>query len=362
MKKMKYVFTFLLALCFLPNMVSASQSIYYKSYKVGDEITVTLDKDGKVTGKFIVIEASEEKTDKNLPDDYKVGSTSPTETPYQYVTAIYQGTLGESAYAKNDDVVTYESSLARSNLVIKATDAGWINPKSMRLLTKSDINSMIKTLSSTAQKEILGDGSTLVSNEEYVAALKKYLPFLFNNTSYWLGETTVYGTPSCPVGQSCTMAMQNSATAFTSSGVSTLNATSSANLRPVIVIHKGFVEGGMICNCEDCETKPEEKVCPKDSTISIQACIDGGQSEEDCIKKLCETEDKVCPNDKTVNIQACINGGQSEEDCIKKLCPGTEKVENPKTGSYLPLFGLGLVGIIVGFLYMITRKKTYFSK
>lgn len=318
MKKLKYLLTFLMAIFVLPNMVSASETIYFAPYKVGDIITVTLDKDGKVTGNFTVIEASPEGEQKNV-EEFKKGDES-----YEYVTAVYNGSIFESQFTSGKNV-TYEKSLARSNLVVKTKDLGWINYESIRLLTRSDLEKVKK-------------------QDEGVEAF-----LLLSNTPYWLGEDM----------------QEDKAYAVVYGSASLVSATSKANIRPVIKIHKGFVEDGMICNCDDCTT--EERYCPNDSKISIQSCIDSGKSESLCIVTLCEKEEviekenKVCPNDSKINIQSCIDGGKTEEECIKKLCPNTEPVDNPKTGNYLP-FGIGLIAIVAGFLYMITNKKTYFSK
>ncbi len=327
MKKMKYLFVFLIALCFLPNMVSATQSVYYNSYKVGDEITVTLDKDGKVKAKFRVIEASKEGNETNVPDDYVKGTAD-----YQYVTAIYEGIIGNSIYADTSEEITYEDSVARSNLVIQAKDAGWINYESIRLLTDEDIHSMIKSLSTEAQTAIYGVNYSKVTNSRSanVEALKEYLPFLFLDSSYWLGEDTVY-TTYCPTGQGCAQVLRNYGTAFSSTGFDILTVGNSLGLRPVIKIHKGFVEGGMVCNCEDCVAEEP-------------------------------TVEKYCPNDSKISIQACLDEGTSEENCIKKLCPSTETVENPKTGSYLPILGLGIASLLASVIYVGTKNKTYFKK
>lgn len=315
MKQLKYLLTFLIAVFVLPNMVSASETIYFKPYKVGDEITVTLDKEGKVQGKFIVIEATPEGEQKNV-EEFKKGTES-----YEYVTAVYSGSIFESQFTSGK-TVDYSKSLARSNLVVKTTDAGWINYESIRLLTLTDL-------------EKLGMKDNKVTES-----------WLLTNTPYWLGEN---------------MQEDKAYTVDKDGNVALVSATSKANIRPVITIHKGFVDGGMICNCDDCTT--EERYCPNDPKISIQACIDSGKSESLCIVTLCEKEkeNKVCPNDSTINIQSCIDGGKTEEECIKNLCPNTEPVENPKTGNYLP-FGIGLIAVVAGFLYMLTNKKTYFSK
>lgn len=325
MKKIKYLLTFLIAVLVLPNMVSAKENIYFKAYKVGDEITVTLDKDGKVKAKFTVIEATPEGEQKGV-EEFKKGTES-----YEYVTAIYNGTILESQFTSGK-TVDYKKSLANSNLVINTTDSGWINYESLRLLTLKDL-------------ENLGMKNNKVS-----------LEWLLTNTPYWLGED---------------MQGENAYTVDKDGNVSLVSGISKAQIRPVIKIHKGFVEGAMICNCDDCVEN--ERYCPNDPKISIQACIDSGKTESFCILTLCQKEeikedekteekvDKVCPNDSKINIQNCIDEGKSEEACIKKLCPNTESVENPKTGNYLP-FGLGLIAVVAGFLYMSTRNKTYFSK
>lgn len=321
MKKIKYLLTFLITVLLLPNIVSAKENIYFKPYKVGDEIIVTLDKDGKIKGKFIVIEATPEGEKKDV-EEFKKGNEI-----YEYVTAIYNGTILESQFTSGK-TVDYTKSLVRSNLVIKTTDSGWINYENIRLLTLKDL-------------EKLGMKDNKVS-----------LAWLLTNTPYWLGEN---------------MQGEKAYTVDKDGNVLLVSGTSKAQIRPVIKIHKGFVDGAMICNCDDCTTN--ERFCPNDSTISIQSCIDSGKSESLCIVTLCEKEeikeeekvDKVCPNDSKINIQKCIDEGKSEEECIKKLCPNTEIIENPKTGNYLP-FGLSLITVVVGFLYIITRKKTYFSK
>lgn len=313
MKKLKYLLTFLIAICFLPNMVSATETIYFKPYSIGDEITVTLDKDGKIKKQFIVIEASPEGEQKNV-EKFEKGNEN-----YEYVTAVLKDSLMDSKFTSGN-TVTYDKSLARSNLIIKTTDAGWINYETIRLLKKDDLRSIGLT------------------NDTVSAS------WLLTNTPYWLAEDME----------------DNQAYVVDNSGkVVKIEATQTAKIRPVIKIHKGFVDGAMICNCDDCTTG--ERYCPNDPSISIQACINSGKSESLCIVTLCSKENKVCPNDKKISIQSCIDDGKSEEECIKKLCPNTETVENPKTGNYLP-FGIGLIAVVAGFLYMITRKKTYFSK
>lgn len=316
MKKLKYLFTLFVALCLLPNVASAAQDTYFKPYAIGDEITVTLDKDGKVKGKFIVIEASPEGTIKDSGEEFTKGTAD-----YEYVTAVYAGTVGTSVFASKD-ATTYLSSAVRSSLVIKTTDANWLNYEEIRLLTLADL-------------------TRIGMKDNKVSA-----SYLLTNAPYWLGEN---------------MQDAKAYSVDAKGNVSLINGTSTAQIRPVIKIHKGFVEGAMICNCSDCGT---EKYCPNDPSMSIQSCIDSGKEESFCIMTLCteKKEDKVCPNDSKVNIQSCIDEGSSEEDCIKKLCPNTEEVENPKTGSYLPIIGFGTIAVIVGAIYLATGKKTYFTK
>ncbi len=308
MKKIKYLFVFLVTLCFLPNMVSATQSVYYNSYKIGDEIIVTLDEEGKVKGKFRVIEASKEGNETNLPDDWKPNENA----DYQYVTAIYEETLGESFYTLDENKLTYASSLAHSNLVVNAKDAGWINYKEIRLLTKTDLNTI---------------GASLSSSE-----LKEKYPWLYLSKSYWVGENAFVQTMggTCDVNGECSSTTTTFAYAFYKNGIEVNRVDAKLSLRPVIKIHKGFVEGGMICNCEDCIEEP--------------------------------TLEKYCPNDSKISIQTCLDNGTTEEECIKKLCPSTEKVENPKTGSYLPLFGIVIASIISSCIYVATRNRNYFTK
>lgn len=401
MKRLKYLLSFVIALLVVPSIVSAKETIYFKNFKIGDEINVTLSSDEKVKGKFIVIETSPEGEQKNV-EKFEKGTEA-----YEYVTAVYVGNIGESSFGSTAGV-TYEKSRARSNLVIKAVNANWDTYEEIRLLTVDDLGRIGAAGSESARTKIYGQAPL------------------------WLGEN----------------AIGDEASLLRATGIATAPISTKANLVPVIRVHKGWVQGAMICNCEDCLvgekycpadptisiqacidsgksenacimqlcTKPE-KVCPKDPSIKIQACIDGGMSEEDCVKKLCnkvcpsdpkisiqscidggkgEAEcvkelcpkvcpndpsmniqecidggmseedcvkklcNKVCPNDSSINIQGCINGGMSEEACIKKLCPGGENVENPKTGAYLTL-GLGTILFLVA-SYLLSTKKNYFSK
>lgn len=369
MKKLKYLLTFLIAILVLPNMVSANKDIYYTPYKVGDEIVVTLDKDGKVKGKFRVIEASPEGNEKNVPDNYQKGDAK-----YQYVTAIYEGTVGESIYATSKDK-TYENSSARSNLIIKTRDLGWINPEEVRLATEDDMDNIHNSLPIDVQKKVEAELEKIQVDDDkaldidylsqiykqMASILAKELPWLYTGDSFWLASEIEQIEVLCSEEENCETTEMDAALIFDKEVVVTYSDISKKQaLRPVITIHKGFVDGGMICNCEDCGT--EIKYCPNNSKISIQSCLDKGNSESFCILTLCEEkENKVCPNDKKISIQSCVDEGKSEEDCIKKLCPNTEKVENPKTGNYLP-FGIALIALVAGFLFMATKKKTYFSK
>lgn len=325
MKRLKFLFTFLLALCLLPTVASAAQDIYFKPFHVGDEITVTLDADGKVTGKFIVIQETPEGNIPNAEDDFKKGDNA-----FEYVTAIYVGTLGESIYSSKTGVdVPVKSTTATSTMILKAIDAGWVNVEDIRLLTLADLASLGITAA---------DSSKIAEH----AWLKTGAP-------YWLGEDVTTTTTSAHA----IVEADGNVT------IGTLGLAEKANLRPVIRIHKGFVKDAMICNCPDCEE--EERFCPNDPTISIQSCIDSGKDVSFCVMTLC-TKDKVCPNDSSINIQSCIDGGKSEEECIKNLCPGGKKPENPKTGSYISMIGFGSLILIIGALLVATRKKTYFSK
>ncbi len=322
MKKVKYLFMFFIMLCFMPNIVNATQNVYFKSYKIGDKITVTLDKDKKIKGNFIVIDSSEEKNI-NLPDNYDFSAAT---EEFQYVTAIYDGTIGESIFGKNKEQLLYENSILRSNLVIKTKDLGWVNYKEIRYLKKSDL-------------ENIGG-----NNYKFSELVKKY-PWLSLEEAYWLGDDGISNTTGgacvpekvcdssgiCTTVPKCESITTFLATNISKGEVSQLNINSSIGMRPVIKIHKGFVDGGMVCNCTDCEEgKPA-------------------------------VENKVCPNDSKISIQKCIDEGTKEELCIKKICPGTEKTENPKTGSYIPFIVLGL-GMISLFICTSTKNKTYFRK
>ena len=342
MKKLKYLFTFMVGLLVVPSLVSATETIYFKNYNVGDEIKVTLSADGTVKGNFIVVEASPQGEQRNVESFVK------GDEDYEYVTAMYVGPLGTSKFGSSADV-TYERSSVRSSMVIKATNASWDTYELLRLLTLDDI------------ARIGSSGNSVTAS------------WVYQNGPLWLGEN----------------AIDTTAYLLKANGSFSLeDITTEANIVPVIRVHKGWVENGMICNCEDCMTEEkfcpadpsisiqacidggtsesvcimqlctkENKVCPKDPSISIQSCIDNGTSEENCIKKLCN---KVCPNDSKVDIQSCIDNGTSEEDCIKKLCPGGEKVENPKTGAYITL-GLGTILFLLA-TYLLSKKKNYFSR
>ncbi len=350
MKYLKYVIICITVALFLPKGVNASQTVNYTEYKVGDEITVWLDEAKTKTAKFRVIASSAAGKDVGQPD----GKINPNpNADYQYVTAIYEKTVGDSLYgvASATDL-SYASSVLRAQLVLATKDLGWDTPNEIRLLTQNDLSSLMNS-----------------SVPTYISShLKERYPWMVLDKPYWLQEDAYKDTEQVISGmhlvsQEITVAWQISETGAYKS----VKENILAGIRPVIKIHKGFVDGGAICNCEDCEEPPkEEKFCPNDSKISIQACIDGGEKEEVCIQKLCPKaeppkEEKFCPNDSKVSIQTCIDNGEKEEVCIQKLCPGTKKPDNPKTGTYISL-GVLTSSLILGGIYLILNRKKYFRK
>ena len=292
MKKLKYLLLCMISLLVAPSIIKAeSVPYYYTPYKVGDAIIVYLNEAKSLTGTFRVIEASAQGTE-SVEGEYQKGTAE-----YQYVTAIYDGNLGLSKFAETQySNVPYATSLAHTNLLIKSRDAGWTTYESIRLLKPSEI----------------------VSGAAWVKS----------NAPYWLDGIITSGMVPCPTGMSCTQSVSYWQQIVNSEGIITTSLLSADNnLRPVIKIHKGFISGGMICNCDDCEV-----------------------------------EEKVCPNDPTINIQACIDGGKTEAECITKLCPVKDEVENPKTGLSISVLGITGLLVVSTSLYLVSRKKNYFSK
>ncbi len=337
MKYLKYLVISMVALFFIPKGVSATQTVDYKEFKIGEEITVWLDSAKTKSAKFRIIENSASGRDKKQPD----GQITPNEkAAYQWVTAIYEGTVGKSIYGVASDTdLSYEHSTLRPNVVIATKD--WKTPKDIRLLTLNDLYSMV--------------GSTNISDVE--SALEERYPWLLLEQIYWLGDDafrdTIYNMDGTSKETNVARAITPVSVIFRS------ETTNSRYIRPVITIHKGFVEGGMICTCEDCD---DPKVCPNKPSISIQGCIDSGKSEEVCIEELCKDKPtpKVCPNDPKISIQDCIDTGKSEEICIKEKCT-PEKPDNPKTGTYISI-GILICSIVAGFVYFLINKKKYFTK
>lgn len=312
MKKWKYV---IVCFCLLLPSIVHAQTIDYTGYKVGDVITVSLDEqNGKIKAKFRVIEDTSAGRDTNVPNNVDFIKK---DAPYQYVTAIYEGTIGDSVYAKTPaSQVAFDSSNLKANLIVKTKDLGWVTPEEIRLLKQSDLSSMLNT-----------SVPTLLS-----VLIKQKYPWLVLDQSYWLGndgyaKITGDACATSATGAACNPTTENVANVINASGhYTTLGQASTAKMRPVIKIHKGFVDGGMVCVCKDCD-EPE----------------------------------KYCPNDTTISIQFCIDGGAKESDCIKKLCPGTNKPDNPKTGTYISIgILLGTIGLIM--IYFIVNRKKYFRK
>lgn len=312
MKKWKYV---ILTFCLLLPSIVKAQTIDYTGYKVGDVITVNLDEqNGKIKAKFRVIVDTNSGRDTDVPNNVDFIKK---DAPYQYVTAIYEGTIGESVYTKSPaSKVAFATSDLKSNLIIKTKDLGWVTPEEIRLLKLSDLSSMFST-----------SVPTLLS-----VLIKQKYPWLVLDKSYWLeddgyAKITGENCATSATETTCNPKTENVAHIISSSGAyTTLGQASIAAIRPVIKIHKGFVDGGMVCVCKDCE--PTEKYCPNDTTISIQACLDNGTKES---------------------------------DCIEKLCPGTNKPDNPKTGTYISIGILfGTVSFIM--IYCIVNRKKYFRK
>ena len=371
MKYLRYLIISVVALFLIPRGVSATQTVDYKDFKVGDEITVWLDAAKTRSAKFRIIKDSASGRDTRQPD----GQITPNEkAAYQWVTAIYEGTVGESIYGVASDAdLSYEHSTLRPNVVVATKD--WKTPKDIRLLTLNDLYSIVGS----------SDSATVTT------ALKKRYPWLLLDKMYWLGDDAFRGTVYMADG---TSKEANVARVMTPVGlIFELEENDTQYIRPVITIHKGFVEGGMICTCEDCDPKvcpnkpsisiqacldegkseevcieelckdkPEPKVCPNKPSISIQACLDSGKSEEVCIEELCKDKPtpKVCPNDPKINIQDCIDSGKSEETCIKEKCT-PEKPDNPKTGTYISI-GILICGVVAGFVYFLINKRKYFTK
>lgn len=356
-------------LCFIPK-VAASHTVKYKEYKIGDEITVSLDKQGgTIKGKFYVIASSAAGEEKSDTLEIKQDPSK----AYQYVTAIYDGTIGESVYAENpSSSIAFANSNLLSNLVVTATDKGWVTPRDnkkggeLRLLTSDDIQGLFGKKNPSASE------------------MKKY-SWLSLGTPYWLGDAGQKGVvqATCTSGSDeydCSKE-ENAAKVIDNVTIQWYKQDGTAGIRPVIKIHKGFIDGGVECMTgpvvvPDPEPEPtptpKPETCPGKPSISIQSCIDSGKDKDVCIEELCKDkpivppdipvkEEKFCPNDKKISIQSCIDGGAKESDCISKLCPGGKKPENPKTGTYIS-FGILLSAMVAGFGYLLINKKKYFRK
>lgn len=297
MKKFKYLL--LLVMFLIPGIVNASEKVYYKGYKVGDEITVTLDKEGKIKEKFIVIKKSDAKIEENSSSELD----SEIKEDYYSVTAIYVGSVGNSIFTNEYRATSFNDSKAYSNLLKEVEKLGWKNHKDVRLFTRNDLTSMIATLPVKNQNEIYGRDKECTKNSCPILPIgvidmedvKKYLPFIFLDNSYWIGEGSFMANADCGDSDYCVTVMVNYANVMSKNGFNKLKASSNALLRPVITIHKSFIDGGVILNCEDC--KVEDITCPDNPNISIQTCIENGFTEDECIKQICQDEDTYLENE-----------------------------------------------------------------
>ena len=331
MKYLKYVAFCIMTLCFIPK-VSASQTVKYKEYKVGDEIIVHLDKqDGNIKQKFKVIASSSAGEDV-YEDKYEQDPAK----AYQYVVAIYDGTIGESFYAKEPaSSIAFKDSNLFSNLVTTVRNKGWVSPNEFRLLTSDDIESLFGKKNPSASE------------------IKNKYAWLVLDTPYWLGDAgqkgLVHATCTSGAEQYDCSKTENAAKVMHSSGeLLFYKQEDTVGIRPVIKVHKGFVDGGM-----DCSTGPIVIPDPKptpDPTPTPNPTPDVPTKEE-----------MFCPNDSKISIQSCIDSGIKESECIKKLCPGTKKPDNPKTGTYIS-FGILMIAMVVGIASLCINKKKYFRK
>lgn len=334
MKKIKYLLMTVIALFIFPNIVNAKETIYFQKYNVGDEIEVQVDsknKNQKLT--FTVIKASPEGEQKDV-DGFVKGNED-----YEYVEAIYKGTIGDKSLWDSKDRSDYSKSTVRSNLVISTTNAGWDTYEEIRLLSYEDIEPYV----------------TLDQSGNTVGTIDSTKNFFFTNAPLWTSKVLI-----CKPGATCPTD-NPVALLINDDGVLEYKDVNEqqAKIVPVIRIHKAWIKEGMICNCENCTT---DRYCPKDRSISIKSCLESGETEQVCILKLCsKPSPKVCPNDSKIKLDSCISSGKSEQDCIKKLCPGGGNIDNPKTGTYVP-FGLAFISILAIGLYISLKNKTYFQK
>ena len=120
------------------------------------------------------------------------------------------------------------------------------------------------------------------------------------------------------------------------------------------------IDGGKTeaeCIAEYCPTE-EKTYCTEDPSKDdeVQACIDGGKTEAECIAEYCPTEEKTyCTEDpsKDDEVQKCIDEGGEEADCVQKICV----TENPKTGIASPMIAVvGLITLVVANV-LIFRKR-----
>lgn len=356
MKNIKYLLSFLITLCFLPNIVNASQNITYNSYQVGDRITVTLDKDGKITENFIVIENSNAGILKNVADDYEEGSS-----PYswQLVEAIYDGVLNGAVPFSNENkyVTTKTPSMVLDQTIpatipwneLKLRTSNWKNCLNIRLPLKYDINRI----------QSYGKISSFITS--------KY---------FWLDEGFYrYAGEDCSTSD-CLYYYQPMGYLTNVANINTTESQTGAYIRPIIRISKRYIYGGTTSECIDCVIE-EPKVCPNDSNTSIQACLDSGKSESTCIIEICTkdeesktdeiVEDTVatvnyCPNNSSIDITACILSGKTEDACIKELCHDIEEIKNPETGIFSQFTEILILILVSGIVYIFTRRKQYFRK
>ncbi len=294
----KIIYLLFAMLFLIPGTVIAEENVYYRGYRIGDEITVTLDKAGKVKSKFIVIKKSDGKLDEKGTNKTKLEAEN-----YQFVTAIYYDTIGTSVFTNNYSDTSVNDSKAYINLLTMLKMNGWENYQNVRLFTRADLTSMISTLPVKNQNEIYGRNKECTVNScpilpvgvMNMESVKKYLPFIFLDTSYWIGESSYMANADCGDSDYCIAVMENYANVMSSDGFDKLKASSTASLRPVITIHKSYIDNGIILNCVDCEI--EDRACPDSPNISIQSCIDNGWTEEICIEQICQAEESYDENE-----------------------------------------------------------------
>lgn len=192
MKKLKYLFTLMLAFALVSCFTYVHAEVAYKAYNRGDKIVVNLNDNLK--GNFYVLADSD--------------------TTNNTITAVYETTLGE-AVKYGATANGFDGSEVETNL--KTLTSTWTAKNiEIRLLTAEEVKAGINF-----SKDI---------SEDFTEPT-----FLINNKNYWLGDVAIDGDKTYPgivnywnTYSTITVAPEDTTTAY---------------IRPVITITKDLIEG-----------------------------------------------------------------------------------------------------------------------